>query len=77
VVVEASRDLALEAARREGTRLFELRAATSLARVWQRAGQDEEAYALLALVLALFTEGFGSRDLAEARAVITSLASGH
>jgi len=77
MTVEASFNLALEAARRQGTRLFELRAATSRARFWQRAGRNEAAYALLAPVLAGFTEGFGSTDLKEARAVLASLTTVH
>ncbi len=77
MAVEASFDLALETARKQGTRLFELRTATSRARIWQRAGRYEAAYALLAPVLGGFTEGFGSPDLKEARAVIADLASVH
>jgi predicted ATPase len=75
--VEASLDLALAAARKQGTRLFELRCATTRARLWQRVGRDKAAYALLAPVLAGFTEGLCSPDLMEARAVIASLASVH
>jgi class 3 adenylate cyclase/tetratricopeptide (TPR) repeat protein len=77
VTVENSFNLALEAARRQGARLFELRAATSLARVWEPAGRREAAYALLAPILAGFAEGFSSPDLRQARAVIASLASVH
>jgi class 3 adenylate cyclase/tetratricopeptide (TPR) repeat protein len=69
-VVEASFDLALKTARRQGTRLFELRAATSRARLWRERGRSEAARALLEPILATFTEGFENRDLQEARAVL-------
>jgi class 3 adenylate cyclase/tetratricopeptide (TPR) repeat protein len=73
--VEASFDLALQTARDRGAKLFELRAATSRARFWQRSGRNEAASALLAPVLAGFTEGFASADVQEAQAVLAELAS--
>jgi hypothetical protein len=73
--VEAAFDLALQTARELGTRLFELRAATSQARFWQRSGRKEAACALLAPILAGFTEGFASADVREARAVLAECAS--
>jgi predicted ATPase len=72
--VEAAFALALQTARDRGARLFELRAATSQARFWQRSGQNEAAYALLAPILAGFTEGFESADLREPLAVLAELA---
>jgi predicted ATPase len=73
--VEAAFDVALLTARDQGARLFELRAATSQARFWQRSGRKAAAYALLAPILAGFTEGFASADLREAQAVLAELAS--
>jgi predicted ATPase len=61
---------ALERARAQGLRLFELRAATNLARLYQSQGRPAEARRALAPVLAAFTEGFGTRDLLDARAVL-------
>jgi class 3 adenylate cyclase len=71
--VEAAFDLALATARRQGARLFELRAATARARVWRRRGRSAEAYALLRPILASFAEGFESSDLLIAQAVLTSV----
>jgi tetratricopeptide (TPR) repeat protein len=73
--VEPAFDLALHRARELGTRLFELRAATSRARFWQRSGRNEAAAALLAPILAGFTSGFASPDLREAQAVLAELAA--
>jgi tetratricopeptide (TPR) repeat protein len=73
--VEAAFELALQTARDRGARLFELRAATSQASFWQRSGRREAAYALLAPILAGFTEGFQSPDLRETQAVLAELAS--
>ena len=49
---------------------FELRAATTLARLWQRQGKREKARALLAPLYAWFTEGFDTRDLIDAKALL-------
>jgi predicted ATPase len=75
--VEAAFEQALQTARELGTRLFELRAATSLARFRQRSGRNDAACALLAPILASFTEGFASADVREGRAVLAALASAH
>jgi class 3 adenylate cyclase/predicted ATPase len=64
---------ALEIARAQQARSFELRAATSLARLWQRQGKRAEAHALLAPVYAWFTEGFDTGDLVEAKALLDEL----
>jgi class 3 adenylate cyclase/predicted ATPase len=64
----------LEIARRQEAKTFELRAATSLARLWQRQGKRAAARALLAPVYAWFTEGFGTRDLKDAKALLDELA---
>lgn len=65
--------LALEVSRRQEARTFELRAATSLARLWARLGKRPEARALLAPVYGWFTEGFDTPDLLEARKLLTAL----
>ena len=53
--------------------MFELRAATSLARLWRKQGKRSEARALLAPVYGWFTEGFDTRDLVEAKALLDEL----
>jgi class 3 adenylate cyclase/tetratricopeptide (TPR) repeat protein len=64
---------ALAIAREQGARSFELRAATSLARLRRDQGQRAEARALLAPVYATFTEGFTTRDLLDAKALLDEL----
>jgi predicted ATPase len=71
---EASFRTALAIAREQGTRGYELRAATSLARLWREQGRRDEARDLLAPVYGWFTEGFDTRDLKEARAFLDQLA---
>jgi predicted ATPase len=51
-----------------------LRAATSLARLWQRQGKRDEARQVLAEVYNWFTEGFDTADLQEAKALLDALA---
>jgi predicted ATPase len=65
---------ALEIARRQEAKTFELRAATSLARLWQRQGKRDQARALLAPLYAWFIEGFATRDLKDAKALLDALA---
>ena len=60
----------LEIARRQEAKTFELRAATSLARLWQRQGKRAAARALLAPLYAWFTEGFTTRDLKDTKALL-------
>jgi class 3 adenylate cyclase/predicted ATPase len=64
---------ALAIARPLQAKLFELRAATSLARLRQRQGKGTEAYQLLAEVYGWFTEGFDTVDLQEAKALLAEL----
>jgi predicted ATPase len=52
---------------------LELRAATSLARLWRDQGKHTEARDLLAPVYGWFTEGLGTRDLKEAKALLAEL----
>ncbi len=75
VLVEAERcfSRALEVARRQKAKSLELRAATSLGRLWQEQGRRGEARQLVAGVYDWFTEGFETADLQEARELITSL----
>ena len=71
---EACFHQALAIARRQQAKSWELRAATSLARLWQRQGKRAEARELLAPVYGWFTEGFDTADLQEARALLEELA---
>jgi predicted ATPase len=64
---------ALERARCRQAKSLELRAATSLARLWQSQGKRQEAYELLAPVYGWFTEGFDTADLQEAKALLDTL----
>jgi predicted ATPase len=57
-------------ARHQQARSLELRAATSLARLWRDQGKREEARELLAPVCGWFAEGFDTRDLKEAKALL-------
>jgi hypothetical protein len=70
---EGSFRTALAIAREQGTRGYELRAATSLARLWREPGRRGEARELLAPVYGSFTEGFDTQDLKEAKALLDEL----
>jgi predicted ATPase len=72
--VEDSFRTALAIAREQGTRGYELRAATSLARLWREQGRRGEARELLAPVYGWFTEGFDTTDLKEAKRLLDELA---
>jgi predicted ATPase len=61
---------ALDIARRQQAKSWELRAAMSLSRLWQRQGKCAEASDLLAPIYGWFTEGFDTADLQEARALL-------
>jgi predicted ATPase len=65
---------ALDIARTQQAKSFELRAATSLARLWQQQGNRQEARDLLAPVYNWFTEGFDTLDLQDAKALLDELA---
>jgi predicted ATPase len=70
---EACFQKALEIARRQQAKSLELRAATSLARLWKEQGKKEEARQLLAEIYNWFTEGFDTADLQEAKALLEEL----
>ena len=63
------------AARQQQMKSIELRAAISLARLWRDQGKPQQARELLAPVYGWFTEGFDTRDLKEAKALLEELAS--
>jgi predicted ATPase len=72
---ERSYRQAIALAERQGAKLLQLRAATSLARLWRDQGKRTEAHDLLAPVYGWFTEGyFGAPDLKEAKALLGELA---
>ena len=64
---------ALRVARHQQARSYELRAATSLARLWGERGRRAEARDLLAPVYDWFTEGFDTADLKDAKALLDEL----
>ena len=64
---------ALGVARQQQAKSWELRAAMSLARLWRDQGKVQQARELLAPVYNWFTEGFDTRDLKEAKALLDEL----
>ena len=70
---EACFSQALDIARHQQAKSWELRAAMSLSRLWQRQGRRAEARKLLAPVYGWFTEGFDTADLQEAKALLEEL----
>jgi predicted ATPase len=64
---------ALDIARRQQAKSWELRAAVSLGRLWQQKGKHDEARDLLAPVCNWFTEGFDTSDLKDAKALLEQL----
>jgi class 3 adenylate cyclase/predicted ATPase len=70
---EARFQKAIEIARHRSEKSFELRAATSLARLWGSQGKNAEAHGLLAPVYGWFTEGLETRDLVVARQLLSGL----
>ena len=72
---ESSFRQAITVARRQSAKLWELRAAMGLTRLWRDQGKRDEARDLLAPVYGWFTEGFDTRDLKEAKALLEELAA--
>jgi predicted ATPase len=64
---------AIAVARQQQAKSWELRAVMSLARLWQQQGKKAEAHQLLAPVYHWFTEGFDTKDLQEAKALLDEL----
>jgi predicted ATPase len=64
---------ALQTARSQGARSFELRVAMSLARLWQKQGKHQDALELLTPVYDWFTEGLDTGDLKEAKSLLKAL----
>jgi predicted ATPase len=70
---EASFDEAIEVARQQGAKSWELRATVSLCRLFQEQGKQEEARPLLREIYGWFTEGFDTPDLIEGKALLEEL----
>ena len=75
VKAQAYFERALAVARQQKAKSWELRAAMSLARLWRDQGKVQQARELLAPVYGWFTEGFDTRDLKEAKALLQELAA--
>jgi predicted ATPase len=67
---------AISIAQNQSAKSWELRATTSLARLWQQQGKIQEARDLLAPIYNWFTEGFDTADLQEAKALLDELDDG-
>ena len=72
---EAHFERAVAIARQQQAKSWELRASMSLARLWRDQGKQQQARELLAPVYGWFTEGFDTRDLKEAKALLEELAA--
>jgi predicted ATPase len=73
---ESSFHQAITIAQNQSAKSWELRAATSLARLWQSQDKRKEAYDLLEPVYSWFTEGFDTADLKDAKALLDELSEG-
>jgi predicted ATPase len=72
---EAHFERALEVARQQQAKSWELRASMSLTRLWRDQGKRRQARELLVPVYGWFTEGFDTRDLKEAKVLLSELAA--
>jgi predicted ATPase len=75
VKAEAYFERALAVARQQQAKSWELRSAMSMACLWRDQGKKQQARKLLAPVYGWFTEGFDTRDLKEAKALLDALVS--
>jgi predicted ATPase len=73
VDAEACFHQAIDIARRQGAKSWELRAVMSLSRLYHQQGKKEEARRMLAEAYGWFTEGFDTADLREAKAMLEGL----
>ena len=64
---------AIETARSQKAKMWELRAVMSLSRLWRQQGKKDKARQLLVEIYGWFTEGFGTKDLQEAKALLGEL----
>ena len=64
---------AIDIAQKQQAKSLELRAVMSLARLWQQQGKQKEAHEMLAAIYNWFTEGFDTKDLQEAKALLQEL----
>jgi predicted ATPase len=64
---------AIDAAASQGTKMWELRATVSLARLWMQQGRGAEAHEKLERLYNWFTEGFDTQDLRSARALLDNI----
>ena len=71
--VEACFLKAIDIAQKQQAKSLELRATVSLARLWQQQGKQKEAHQMLSEVYGWFTEGFDTKDLQEAKALLEAL----
>jgi len=64
---------AIEVAQKQQAKSLELRATMSLAQLWRRHGKRTEAHQMLSGIYGWFTEGFNTKDLQEAKALLREL----
>jgi predicted ATPase len=72
---EAYFERALEVARAQQAKSWELRAAMSMTQLWRDQGKPQQAHELLAPIYGWFTEGFDTRDLKDAKTLLEELLS--
>ena len=73
IEAEAKFQRAIEVSRRQQAKSLELRATVSLAKLWQSRGKQAEARRMLTEIAGWFSEGFGTVDLLEAKAILEAL----